>query len=324
LSGRKIVVTGATFPDVVADRLLAGGFEIETVAADLNEEGVIKALQGAWGYVLGGSERMSKHSWDSLPDLAVVSFLGTGYESFIELPVTPSRTQFTYTPHANAVAVAEFAIGQMLDCVRGLTRRIVGVQNGVWNEDATPSLIGARLGIAGMGHIGKEVARMANAAFGMDVYYWNRTRRPALDKLPYESVPTLLDLCEAVDVVVVAFAHEPGQNDGAIGAAELVALGADGFLVNATRAELVDPVALREALENGSIAGASMDGYYIEPTPGPDEDPHGLLRLVPEKLLVTPHCAYLSNQAIRRMADMATENILSVARDEVPPYLIER
>ena len=320
MENRTIVATGATFPEEVARELEAGGFTVKSVPGDLDQAGVIQALQGAWGYLLGGSERMSKDAWNQLPDLAVVCFLGTGYSSFIELPEGKSHIRFTYTPHANAVAVAEFSIAQMIDLVRGITQRVVGVQAGKWSEETTPSLIGARLGVAGMGHIGREVARMAHAAFGTEIFYWNRTRRPELDDLPYTPVPSLTDLFEAADIVSIHFDYVPGENDGAVGAAQLAALGTDGFLVNTARAALVEPGALRTALDENWISGASMDGYYIEPTPAPADDPYGLLAFIPDRLLVTPHCAYLSRQAIRNMADMATENILAVARGEVPPY----
>jgi lactate dehydrogenase-like 2-hydroxyacid dehydrogenase len=317
---RRIVATGATFPEEVMRELEAGGFKVDTIAADLDEAEVIQALDGAWGYVLGGAEHMSKKAWRQLPDLAVVCFLGTGYSSFMELPDGESPIKFTYTPYANASAVAEFSVAQMLDLVRGISSKVAGIQAGRWSEEATPSLIGARLGIAGMGHIGREVARMAHAAFGTEIFYWNRTRRPELDALPYAAVPSLTDLFEAADIVSVNFGYDPGENEGAVGAPQLAALGADGFVVNTARAALMDPVALRNALAEGWIAGASMDGYYIEPTPKPAEDPYGLLKFIPDRLLVTPHCAYLSRQAIRKMADMATENILAVARGEVPPY----
>lgn len=315
-----IVATGATFPDEVTRELEAGGFTVKSVPGDLDEAGVIEALQGAWGYLLGGSEHMSKAAWSQLPDLAMACFLGTGYSSFMELPDEESSIRFTYTPHANANAVAEFTIAQMIDLVRGITGKVVGVQAGLWSEETTPSLIGARLGVAGMGHIGREVARMAHAAFGTEIFYWNRTRRPELDALPYTPVPSLTDLFEAVDIVSVNFAYEPGENEGAVGIPQLQALGTDGFVVNTSRAALVDPIALRTALTEEWISGASIDGYYMEPTPLPADDPYGLLNFVPERLLVTPHCAYLSRQAIRKMADMATENILAVARGEAPPY----
>jgi len=322
---RKIVVTGAAFPDAVTRQLAAAGFVVEFVAGDLPAAEVVEALQGAWGYALGGSEHMGAGVWAKIPSLKVVCFLGTGYSSFMQLPQADTGIRFTYTPHANAGAVAEFALAQMLDVVRGLTRRTVGVRAGRWDETPTPSLVGARLGVAGMGHVGRQVAEMARAAFGADVYYWNRTRRRELDLLPYTRASTLTDLCGEVDVVALCFAHSPGANDGVFGAAQLAALGPAGYVVNVARAALVDPLALRAALSAGQIAGAAFDGYYVEPTPSLADDPYGLLQFIPDKLLVTPHCAYLSRQAVAAMAGMAAENFLAVGRGCGPaPYEIAR
>lgn len=322
MSRRRVVVTGTTFPGPVRGLLEAGGFSVETLPGDLTEGDLVAALDGAWAYVLGGSEHMSKRAWKQLPDLAVACFLGTGHSDFVELPDEPSPIRFTYTPYANAVAVAEFTLALMLDVVRGVSRTADRITRGAWTERTTPSLVGARLGIAGMGHIGREVARMAHQAFGAEIYYWNRSRRPELDVLPYAAVSSLTDLFEATDVVSLSLALEPGVNDGIVGAEHLAALGSDGFVVNCARAALIDPAALRDALAEGAIAGAAMDGYYIEPTPEPGKDPYGLLRFVPDRLIVTPHCAYLSTQAMRRMADMAAECILAVARGAEPPHRI--
>ncbi|WP_198045569.1 2-hydroxyacid dehydrogenase [Kitasatospora mediocidica] len=320
--GRRIIVTGGTFPEPCLRALREAGYDVRTVGGDLDEDGVVQALDGAWGYVLGGSERMTAKAWDRLPDLAAVCFMGTNYSSFLELPAGPSPIGFSCTPHANAVAVAEFAVAHLLDLVRSVSRTAGEVADGRWSERATPSLVGARLGIAGMGHIGREVARMVHAAFGTEIVYWNRTRRPELAALPYRSVPSLVDLFETADVVSVHFAHEPGENDGVIGVEHLRALGPGGYLANLSRANVVDPDALRTALTEGWIAGASVDGYYTEPAPAPADDPYGLLRLVPDRLLVTPHSAYHSVQAVRSMADMAVENLLAVGRGEPAPHAI--
>jgi phosphoglycerate dehydrogenase-like enzyme len=323
MTERKIVVTGATFPDAITSQLQDQGLAVATVPGDLDESAVIRELDGAWGYVLGGSERIGKEAWQRLPDLEVVCFLGTGYSTFLELPEERGPVKFTYTPHGNALAVAEFAIGLMLDIVRRISSRAVDLAQGRWSEEATPSLVGAKLGIVGMGHIGREIARMAECAFGMDVRYWNRTPRPELAELGYTSVDTVEALCAQVDVLSVTCDYQPGVNDGLIGASELAALDG-GYLVTTSRAELVDPTALRAALESGSLKGAALDGYYREPTPAPADDPYGLIALVPEKLTITPHCAYLSTQAVRNMADMAAANLLSVAAGENPPYEIPK
>src|SRR5262245_58095374 len=107
MSSRTIIATGTTFPLEVTRELEAGGFNVKTIPGDLDEPAVIHALQGAWGYVLGGSERMSKQAWGQLPDLAVVCVLGTGYSTFIELPDGASPIRFTYTPYRSEEHTSE-------------------------------------------------------------------------------------------------------------------------------------------------------------------------------------------------------------------------
>ncbi|MDQ3964597.1 MAG: hypothetical protein M3277_11925 [Actinomycetota bacterium] len=319
---KSIVISGTTFPKAVSAELQARGFEIVSIPGDLDEESVVERLEGAWGYILGGSETMTKGVWGTLSDLRLVCFLGTGFESFIELPTDRERIAFCYTPHANAEAVAEFTIALMLDAVRGVCKRTMGVAGGVWSEESTPSLIGASIGIIGMGHIGQSVARIATAAFGSQIVYWNRSRKPELESLGYTRLDTPTDVCRSASIVSLHCAYVPGANDALIGEAELQALGAGGVLVNTARAELVDPGSLAKALRSGGISGAAFDGYYTEPTPLPTEDVHGLLSLIPESLLVTPHCAYLSEQAVLRMAEMAAANIVAVEAGQAPPFAI--
>jgi phosphoglycerate dehydrogenase-like enzyme len=316
---RRVVVTGA-FPQDALRALESEGFDLTVLPGETDEEGVVRAAEGAWGLVHGGVGYLSRSTWERLPDLAVVVVMATGYRSFIEPPLAGQGPRVTYTPHANAVAVAEFALAQLLDLARGISRQVAEVAGGEWREVPSASLVGARLGIVGMGHIGREVARMAHAAFGTEIHYWNRTRRPELEALPYTAAADLPELFDAVDFVSISVDHDPGKNTGLIGAELLKRLGADGLLVNVSRAALVDPVALRTALAEGWIAGAAIDGYYAEPAPGPDADPHGLLEFVPGRLLVTPHNAFHSHQAVGAMAEMALGNLRAVAQGATPPY----
>jgi len=318
---KRVVVTGTSFPPDVATALRAHGLDVDVIPGDLGADSVATALDGAWGYILGGSERMPSEAWARLPELRAVSVMATGYRMFIQLPGSPSSIRFTYTPHANANAVAEFTVALALDRLRRVTELGAEVAAGRWSEAVTGSLIGARVGVAGMGHIGRAVSGMVTRSFGAEVAYWNRTARPELAGAGYTRAASLADLCERVDVLVLAMAYAPGENDGIVGGAELAALGQHGVLVNAAAPGLVDPAALRKALETDRISAAAFDGYYQEPVPSPEDDPYGLLRLHP-RLLVTPHCASLTRQAIQRMAEMAAANLLAVLHGGDPPNAI--
>ncbi|MER5886130.1 NAD(P)-dependent oxidoreductase [Streptomyces sp. NPDC001941] len=320
MADRKIVVTGA-FPDATADRLRQRGFALARLPGDADEEAVSVELDGAWGLVHGGTSFLTAKLWERHPDLAAVCVMATGYRSFIEPPAAPGATRFTYTPHANASAVAEFALAQALDLVRGVTRGAAGTARGEWIEEATGSLTGATLGVVGMGHVGQRLAAMAHAAFGTRVVYWNRSDRPELAALPHERKATLIEVFASSDVVSLHVDLVPGVTEGLIGAEHLDALGR-GFLVNTARATVVDPEALRAALAAGRLGGAAIDGYYREPAPAPDDDPFGLLAFVPDRLLVTGHNAYHTHQALRTMAEMAEANLTAVADGEPVPYAV--
>jgi phosphoglycerate dehydrogenase-like enzyme len=321
MNQRRIVISGATFPAKIIDRLTARGLTVDTIPGDLDKEQVVAELDGAWGYVLGGSERMTREVWQNLPQLAVACFMGIGYQTFMQLPDRPTRTVFTYTPHANAQAVAEFTVALMLDLARQVTARVSLVQDGRWTEESTVSLIGARIGIVGMGHVGQEVARMLSAAFNSRIAYWNRSERPELGRLGYHRIDSVEELCGSVEVLAVTAGYNPDENRNMIGKCERAALGEQGLLVNTARAELIDPHALRDALATGQLGGVALDGYYEEPTPSPSDDSYGLLKFAP-RILVTPHCAYLSRQAVLRMAEMVAENLMAVAENQTPPYQV--
>lgn len=321
MTKRRVVVTGASFPAEVVECLGERGLVVETLPGDLDAQAVRTALDGAWGYVLGGAERMGAEVWAELPDLAVVCFLGTGYAEFLQLPDGECDTSFAYTPHANAEAVAEFTVALTLDVVRGVSARAADVAAGRWGGGSTRSLISGTVGIAGMGQIGQAVARMVSTAFGAQVSYWNRSARPELASAPYRSVSTIDSLCDQVDLLIVTLGYDAGDNDGVIGAHQLAALGPAGILVNPAAARLVAPDALRTALATEQLAMAAFDGYYQEPMPPLDADPYDLLRYYP-RFIVTPHCAYATGQAMRRMTEMAAQNLLAAVAGDRLPYPI--
>ena len=321
---KKVIISGSTFPVDEIERLSGFGVNVETVPADLGTDAVLDRLSSAWGYVLGGAEKISESDWSRVPELAVACFLGTGWESFMRLPKEKSHTAFCYTPHANAEAVAEFSLGLLIDVTRKISSRVIDVREGRWNENSTSSLIGSSLGIVGMGHVGRNVAKMFSGAFGGTVYYWNRTDRPENHDLPYVKCDNISEACEKADNVIVCLGYVPGETDGLIGAGEVQAVGSTGSIVNAARAELIAPQILYEALKSDSLGAVAIDGYYTEPTPLPSEDSDMLLQLPSDKVLVTPHCAYLSSQAIKKMSEMATDNLIAVAEGNAPPFEISK
>jgi lactate dehydrogenase-like 2-hydroxyacid dehydrogenase len=156
---------------------------------------------------------------------------------------------------------------------------------------------GSRLGIVGLGRIGRAIATRA-LAFGMSIAYTARNRR---DDAPFDYHPDATSLAAAVDFLVVITPGGAGTRK-LIGAEVLAALGPSGYLVNVARGTVVDEAALIEALERKTIAGAGLDVFENEPHV-PER-----LRALPNVVL-TPHVGSATQQTRQAMADLAYGNL---------------
>lgn len=162
-------------------------------------------------------------------------------------------------------------------------------------------LAGKTMGIIGMGNIGTKVAQVAEA-FGMKVVYFSTSGTSHCDKYPSLSIE---DLMSESDVVSV---HAPlnERTNGLIGAGELALMKKSAFILNMGRGGIIDEAALAEAISSGRIAGAALDVFCKEPLPA---DSPLLHTTHPERLRFTPHTAWASVEARRRLADGIAENI---------------
>ncbi|MFF1295636.1 MULTISPECIES: D-2-hydroxyacid dehydrogenase family protein [unclassified Streptomyces] len=189
----------------------------------------------------------------------------------------------------------------------GLARGIVEESNalragGPWQSTVGADLHGRRLGLLGLGKIGSRVARVG-LAFGMHVGAWsqNLTKEYA-DEVGVELAPAKEDLLRDSDFVSVHLALSD-RTRGLLGPAELALLKPTAYLVNTSRAAIVDQDALLAALHAGRIAGAGVDVFDLEPLPA--EHP---MRTAP-RLLATPHLGYVSQANYRTYYGQAVENI---------------
>lgn len=165
-----------------------------------------------------------------------------------------------------------------------------------WNE-----LSGKTIGVIGMGNIGRKVARVAEA-FGMRVVYYSTSGTSHCTEYP--SLP-LEELLKVADVVSI---HAPlnERTRGLIGEDELGLMKPSAFLVNAGRGGIVDEAALARAVDEGTIAGAALDVFAIEPLPS--DSP--LLKVShPQRLRFSPHIAWASVEARERLVRQIAENI---------------
>ncbi|GHE83639.1 2-hydroxyacid dehydrogenase [Streptomyces spiralis] len=211
--------------------------------------------------------------------------------------VTVCGTESSSTPPV------ELTWALLLGLARGLVRENDALRSGgPWQSTVGADLYGRRLGLLGLGRIGSRVARVG-LAFGMEVTAWsqNLTKERA-DEVGVTLAPTKEALLGAADFVSVHLALSD-RTRGLLGAPELALMKPTAYLVNTSRAAIVDQDALLTALHEGRIAGAGIDVFDTEPLPA--DHP---MRTAP-RLLATPHLGYVSRANYERYYGQAVEAI---------------
>ena len=245
----------------------------------------------------------------ALPNLRCVSSFGVGYDGLDQASLCQQEVRVGYTPGVLNDCVADMAFALLLDCARGISAADRFVRQGQWSQQRYgihTRVSGKRLGIFGMGRIGRAVAQRASG-FGMQVGYFNR--HPVQDS-PHHYLHSLLELAQWADFLVITAAGGEATRH-LINAPILEALGPQGFLINVARGSVVDETALVDALQNRRIAGAGLDVFDNEPHPLPE-----LLTL--NNVVLTPHIASGTHETRRAMADLVLVNLRSFLQTGAP------
>jgi glyoxylate reductase len=306
---RRLLATGEGYTKEQFGRLSALGFDI-VHEVEINRESLMDILPTIYAHILGGSERLDAAAIARAVRLRVVSFVGTGYGAFIDEEAARAQgISITSTPGLMVPAVAEHAIGLLLGLARDLFAQNECVKRQGFRRQLTSELSSMAVGIVGMGAIGTHVARVLTSAFGVHVSYTSRTRKPALEGelgLRFFDMDTLLATSDAV----LLFVPTSPETENLIDAENLARSRKGLLLVNTAGPRLVNPTALREALESCQVRAAAFDGYWIEPVPEPGSDPFGLLQLPDSRFVVTPHTAAKTFGTWSRMVTQAVENVI--------------
>tara|TARA_R110000824_G_scaffold118105_1_gene270285 strand:- start:5896 stop:6813 length:918 start_codon:yes stop_codon:yes gene_type:complete len=244
---------------------------------------------------------------DGFPDLKLIACFGSGYES-VDLDAAKARgVKVSNTVGANAATVADLAVGLLLASMRHVVYGDQNVRAGKWRGDNvakmlfTPSVTGRRIGIIGMGAIGRKIGERM-AAFETEVGYFNRSKKSDLD---WQFFETPLALAQWADVLLVAHRADE-SNRHMINAEVMAALGKDGHIVNISRGSAIDEDALIAALSEGTIAGAGLDVFDDEPNVRPE------LVALPNVVL-TPHIGGGTREAFAAMSAAVVDNVNAVA-----------
>lgn len=275
--------------------------------------------------VITRSAGLSAAAMDAAPLLRVIGSHGIGVDAIAIGHATALGIPVVNTPQANRDSVAEHTIALMLGIARQLVRADAATRKGDFAfkyRIPTSDLSGKVLGVVGFGGIGRRVAAIAKNAFGMNVLVSSNTAKPYdIHGLGYRLAPSLDALLSDADVVTLHKISTPPSRY-LIGARELNLMKPSAFLVNTARGALIDEKALVVALTRETIAGAALDVFESENmTTG-----HVLLAL--PNVVLSPHSAGSSNEALQRTAEQLVERIVAVLAgtpmDVVNPAVWER
>lgn len=294
--------------------LTDAGFEItvpQIPGQHLEGDALVDAMAGCVG-VVAGDDRFTADVLDRLvPDLRVISKWGIGVDGIDRARAGELGITVTNTPGAFDDEVADVAMAYVVMLLRSLHLIHEGVRDGGWPKPAGRSLGGRRLGVIGLGGIGRAVVRRGVVA-GMDVV--GSDPSPASQAAAREAGAAVVDIDELMatsDVVSVNCPLTP-ETHHLVDAARLATLPAGAYLVNTGRGDVVDTVALAEALASGRLAGAAVDVLEEEP-PGPDNP----IRSAPN-VIFGSHNASNTLEASARVHRRAIDNLareLGVAID---------
>ncbi|MGO4325762.1 2-hydroxyacid dehydrogenase [Cupriavidus sp. 2TAF22] len=245
-----------------------------------------------------GSVGLTTAEIDAMPALELVCALGAGYENIAVAHARARGITVANGAGTNDSCVADHAMALLLATVRAIPALDQATRAGRWRTalPLRPNVSGKRLGILGLGTIGRRIAQRG-LGFDLEVGYHNRSPR---DDVPYRYFGDVGALAQWADYLVIA-TPGGGQTRHLVDAGVLARLGPQGFVVNIARGSVLDTAALAAALRAGELGGAGLDVYETEPEP-----PTELFDC--PNVVLTPHVAGWSPEAIDASVRQFVEN----------------
>lgn len=260
---------------------------------------------------------VNKELLEKCPDLLCVSSGGAGYDTTDVAACTAAGISVMNQAGGNADSVAEFTLGLMLDLSRRISEsdRRLRRERGFAREDVMGhELRGKVIGLVGIGHIGRRVAKLAHA-FGMTVLASDPYLTPEEIERRNARAASLNEVLRASDIVSL---HCPRDKTTLklMGARAFSAMKRGALFISTARGGIHDESALIDALRSGHLAGAGLDVWDREPPPLD----HPLLAM--ENVVATFHTAGVSHEARRTVAAIAAEQIIVALKGGRPPRLV--
>jgi phosphoglycerate dehydrogenase-like enzyme len=276
---------------------------VYTQKASTPEE-LVRRLQGAdVGVNIRAYSKFDEPLLRACPGMKMIAVLGVGTDNIDLAAASRLGIKVTNTPGFSAVSVAEHTLALMLAAARKIPGHERELRAGRWTRLPMTQLHGKRLGIIGYGNIGRQVATLAKG-IGMEVWVWTFHPNDQRAKEAGIQFVDLNQLFSQSDVIAVAIKASE-KTLGLVSREALAKMKPSCILVNTARASIVDTAAMVEALETGKLAAAALDVYDQEPLPA--DAP--ILAL--PNIVISPHNAGMTPEAIEKGNEMLVENVIS-------------
>ena len=270
-----------------------------TLGHRLDREEIVRLGQGCVA-IIAGVEPYDRDVLDQLPDLRCISRSGVGTDAIDVAYAKAKGIVVLNTPQVVVQPVSEMALAMMFDLLRHLSYHTGILKTGKWEKRAGHLFTGRKIGIIGLGRIGKRVGELCRAlqatVMGYDVYpdkEWAARQGVFLVDLE-----TLITTCDIISVHISVTSDNPFV----LGAREFNKMKKGTILINTSRGQVIDEVALYEALRSGHLGGAGLDVFQTEPYDGP------ITSL--DNIVLTPHISTLTEESRSEMEREATVNAL--------------
>jgi len=288
----------------LSDYLMAGlksRFHVLEVAADADPAALGPAVKDARALVSFGAVGAGAAIMDALPRLEMIGLFSVGYDKVDVDHARAKGIRVSNTPDVLTDDVADLAVGLLFATARNIAAYDRMVRSGAWARgEAVPlsaRVTGRRIGILGLGRIGRAIAARLEPVAGEILYH---NRRPQADT-HYRYVADRIDFARQSDVIMVATSGG-AETRRLVDAEMLEALGPKGVIVNISRGSVIDEDALVAALTDRRIAGAGLDVFANEP-----HVPEALFAM--DQVVLQPHQGSATVETRQAMADLVLANL---------------
>ncbi|EJF79637.1 NAD(P)-dependent oxidoreductase [Bartonella doshiae] len=299
----KVLVSGIEVPTEILNYVNLCNGQILTLTGEKSKEELDQILPSTNFYLLGGNEYLDHELLDKATELKAIVVLAAGASSFVDIEAANERgITVLNTPGANALAVAEFAVAQMLATRRNLIGSVLNSMVRCRSQEVTNS----RIGILGLGAIGYQVARILRSGFNCDVSYTSRSRKLDVEEKLKITYVSLEELFNTTSTVIVC-CDLNAQTEGLIGSSLFGRKART--IVGISDIRVFDILSIINNLKDGHLDAVTLDvslDLFSSCLPSKinrkELSYHGLY--------VTPHIAANSHEAWARMIVMGTDKLL--------------